>query len=221
MPIKSINRDKKIQIIRADNIEKNKLNKEFAAKLVDVVDEKIFIALTQTNDTKGSPFSAGENIKFSFTSEDCCFIADAEVTEMNCEENSVLFSVYLKTGLKRVQRREDFRVKVHLPFSYRRHYLDKCETEIGHINNISAGGIRFTSDKQLVFGERIDIVLDLDQNIKIGATAKILMCDLIGFMKFDVRSQFENLDWKMKEKLNQFIFNVQREQFRLSKKEII
>lgn len=149
-------------------------------------------------------------------------------------DNQYVLIVVLKTGLRKVQRREFFRLEKLMDIEYR--LLTETESEMesvadilqhertekledeyrkGMIVDLSGGGTRFVSDEK--YGESSFVIIRLTINvsskvINLHVIGKIVLSEVIMNRpdKYENRVEFVRIQEQEREKLIQYIFEEER-----------
>lgn len=156
-------------------------------------------------------------------------------------DNMFFISITVIDGIEKFQRRQFFRVDCMLDLKYYsiNDEIAHCNTtdelimEIqkddifnnyyrGIINDLSGGGIRFTTDRQLEVGAYILSLVDLRNGVideSFILVTKIIASDISDAVrgKFSNRAQFMFKDLKDREKIVRFVFEEER---RIRRKEM-
>ena len=201
---------------------------EFTSVIYDVGKNKsIDIAMPM----QGSP--VGERISMIFycagkTLYECIGV----VSKRKKEEGLYKLEVKLVSELKKIQRREHYRLNISVPIEYyvwpfyeagsddRKAVIDSFNFPMPDWNegmtiDISGGGIKFVSDRHLKKNEKVVVVLRAEETV-LQRSYKFL-CNIIECYKlpepavgFGNRAQFIGLNEDEQEELVKFIFDEER-----------
>lgn len=164
---------------------------------------------------KDSPVEilAGELLELRFVVAEGSYICKATVLEENIKNGVLTYTLRLITEPKKNQRRRFFRMEKMIPVRYILPEEAEYEYE-GTVLNISAGGIKFSSTKQLTEGQNIKLGLYLNGD---KAAREEITCRVIDSYKvngrvirFDNRVAFVNMNREQTEKIVKFVFEEER-----------
>ena len=125
---------------------------------------------------------------------------------------------------KEPQKRSFVRQDVILPVKYRKYTgnpVFESGFNVGRTFNLSSGGMKLTVSKPLPVGEKLDMELELDANMKpyiVGLTLGGEDTEIDGITHRIEKINFVGLDPDIQEKIMKFIFDYQRKVFRKDKK---
>ena len=132
-----------------------------------------------------------------------------------------ILKIKLLEPTKKIQRRQSFRLNVKLDFTFiiieelGKNDLKKQENLIfkGKTIDISSGGLKFISNKDINIEDKIKILLNIE-GVVVFALATIIYKGKIenkdGY-NFSYKCKFENIPQKYKEDISKYIFDVQRQ----------
>lgn len=139
------------------------------------------------------------------------------------ESDDYFAIVDLTSNGEKIQRREDFRFTCEIPMQFHRINsmgdVLRDEGSIGHVIDLSGGGIKFLSSYKLEPKTRIQITITLGSEL-LFLDADVLYVDEITHPDYDLqyRCRFVNLMDSDKDKIIQFVFDAQRVNLRRSRK---
>ena len=179
-------------------------------------------------------FNIGFECQFYFFTDKGLYTCEAVITNRYKRDNFYLLSAKVKTGLKKFQRREFFRLECLYDFVYYKipkevanletteellkeiakpEYADK--KRLGSITDLSGGGMRFTIMEELEIGSKLLAVLRLS-NEKIDKVfylvTDIIACNSVEHMPgtWVVRSKFEYKNIKERDLIIRYVFEEDR-----------
>ena len=179
-------------------------------------------------------FNIGFECQFYFYTSKGLFTCEAVITNRYKKDNFYLLSAKIKTGLKKFQRREFYRLECMLDFSYYKiskevaaletteelfeeivnpEYIDK--KQLATTKDISGGGMRFTTMAPIEVGSKILVVIrlaneKLDQMFYL--VADVIACDAVEKMPdlWIVRTKFEFKNIKDRDLIIRYVFEEDR-----------
>lgn len=233
------------EIIRpGDKIDINFLHqnngKTYKSSVFDFLDSYTLEIGMPTEGGKMVIFNLGFECQLYFYTSKGLYTCEAVVVQRYKKGNFFLLAMRMKTGLKKFQRREFYRLECLIDFSYYR--ISKEVAQLGSENeflkltlspeyiieqkfactrDISGGGIRFTAKEEIEIGQLILIVIRLN-NEKIDHTfylvADVISCELAPQTesRWIVRAKFRHKDPKIRDTIVRYVFEQDR---KLRKKE--
>lgn len=187
-----------------------------------------------TDSGKMVMFNIGFECQFYFYTSRGLYTCEAVITNRYKKENFYLLSVKIKTGLKKFQRREYFRLECMIDFMYYKISNEVAELEtteelfeeianpdyieqkrLARTRDLSGGGIRFTTMESLEVGSKILIVIRL-ANDKIDhmfyLVSDIIACDPVEKVPelYVVRAKFEFKNIKDRDLIIRYVFEEDR-----------
>ena len=183
----------------------------------------------------------GVRLEFVFFTKNGLYRAMGQIKERYKSDNVYMLEIELKTQLEKFQRREFFRYPYVLDINYYTitdeeakfesgdalliHIREIGETEereyAGSIVDLSGGGIRFRTDKELEADEHLLFSMHLqNENLNkqyyiIGKVISCVRSERIGQMpgkKYEVRAKFQIRDNNTREEIIRFIFEEERKE---------
>ena len=179
-------------------------------------------------------FNIGFECQFYFYTAKGIYTCEAVIINRYKRDNFYLLLAKIKTGLKKFQRREFFRLECLIDFVYytipkevaklktteelfdvitSSEYADK--KRLGRVIDLSGGGMRFTTMEELEIGSNILAVLRLS-NEKIDhvfyLVADVIACDAVKHMPgtWIVRSKFDFKNDKERDMIIRYVFEEDR-----------
>ncbi|MBO4997092.1 MAG: PilZ domain-containing protein [Lachnospira sp.] len=151
--------------------------KAYYSQVMDKINSTQLVITMPTQGTKMIPLSMGKRYRCEFYTGNGLFRGDFIVIERGREGNIPVIILEVRTTLKKVQRREFFRLDCTLPMKYRiaekdetiaREQLRDMQWQDGVVLDISGGGLRFVISGALENGSYIQckLVLEVHGNYK-------------------------------------------------------
>ena len=181
-------------------------------------------------------FNIGFECQFYFYTVKGLYTCEAVITNRYKRDNFYLLSAKIRTGLKKFQRREYFRLECMMDFTYYpiSKEVAKMETtedlfeeivnpeyielkKMGRTKDLSGGGIRFNAMEELEIGSKILVVLRLS-NDRIDQmfylVTDIIACDAVEKMPglWVIRGKFEFKNIKDRDLIIRYVFEEDRMQ---------
>lgn len=179
-------------------------------------------------------FNVGFECQLYFYTSRGLFTCEAVVTNRYKRDNFYLLSVKIKTALKKFQRREFFRLECLIDFAYYKIPNEVADLEtteelfeeianpdyieqkkLARTNDLSGGGMRFTTMEPLAVGSKILTVIRLS-NEKIDhmfyLVTDIIACDSVEKMPdlWIARGKFEFKNIKDRDLIIRYVFEEDR-----------
>lgn len=179
-------------------------------------------------------FNVGFECQLYFYTSRGLFTCEAVVTNRYKKDNFYLISVRIKTALKKFQRREFYRLECLIDFAYYKIPNEVADLEtteelfeeianpdyieqkkLARTNDLSGGGMRFTTMEPLAVGSKILTVIRLS-NEKIDhmfyLVTDIISCDPVEKMPdlWIVRAKFEFKNIKDRDLIIRYVFEEDR-----------
>lgn len=213
MLISQLSLGKKVYISSNIDSEGNDINNfyEYVSQIVDIINEKEFVISTPLLKGDSIDFKAGDEVKVGFTHENGLFVLEGEIRDVVNENGLMFYRVYVISDIKRLQRREHFRVLIHLPIIYKIVRENKDLYGQGLTKDISGGGLKFVCSDEIEVGETVNIFLKLNSNIELKAIGEVIRRNLIEARKYEISLVFVDLDFSQRESLIKQIFEIQRD----------
>ncbi len=186
------------------------------SSVVDVQEETIAVqALDAFNEIL--PYRIGEEVVLSFVRPDAFYSLRTEVVDKKAGAEKLVLFRWSEKELRRIQRREDFRVDVRLQLGIT-FFKDTGEStmpgeEKTFTRNISAGGVLCRVKTPVRVADRVQITLHLpaeEQPVQVlGRVVRVRKGDVNGKSVQFAGMHFENLPEPSGARLRQFLFKVQ------------
>lgn len=222
--------------------EKPKL---YNSQLIDITsDSKVNISVPLESG-RIVPLEVGGRYELRFITTTGMYVCKAEITN-RCRQGNIYYLVMLiLSELHKDQRRQYFRLEKIMPMSYHlltdeeqallalitedsfKDDFDKrtainrlrdyrTENLDGTLSNISAGGIKFQSDRSLTADDliRVSVLLDELDTEPLDLFAHVIASNHIvnGNMNHEHRIEFFNVNRDTREKIVKYVFNEERKQ---------
>jgi c-di-GMP-binding flagellar brake protein YcgR len=166
----------KIDLIRISNVEMKETSVQYKSKILDIVDDKhIKISMPMKNG-RVIPLEVGARYRLWMYSKNSLYTCESIIEERYRSGNLFVLEVFLETNLKKLQRREYYRINCMIEIKYRlfteeekyRNLLKKdefsgneakeeCQKELerletnwqkGNIIDLSGGGAKINIDSE-------------------------------------------------------------------------
>ena len=221
-----------------DKIDINYLHqnngKTYKSGVFDFISDNEIELTMPTDEGKMVMFNIGFECQFYFYTGRGLYTCEAVITNRYKRDNFYLLSAKIKTGLKKFQRREYFRLECMLDFAYYKipKEVAKLETtedlfeeianpeyieqkRLGRTKDLSGGGMRFTTMEELEIGSKILAVIRLS-NERINQTFYLVM-DIIACVPeqkmqglWIARGKFEFKNIKDRDLIIRYVFEEDR-----------
>ncbi len=171
------------------------------------------------------PFREFQTVRISFSREQKTYEFDATVLDV-IDDPVPLLSVRPTGPLRTIQRREDVRVRVHVPVELAARVvgLARYKDARGRAHNIrgetvtlSAGGFAISHPLSIAPGTVFEVKMKLPgEDPELTVSAQVVRCDLLGKSGelaggFEVGFSFNRISPTARARLVRFIFGLQRE----------
>lgn len=208
--------------------------KIYKSGVFDFLEDNELEITMPTDEGKMVIFNIGFECQFYFYTSKGIYTCEAVITNRYKRDNFYLLAAKIKTGLKKFQRREFFRLECLIDFIYysipkevadletteelfeeiaNPDYIDK--KRLGRATDLSGGGMRFTTMEQIEVGSKLLAVLRLT-NERIDQifylVADVIACDSVEHMPgmWVVRSKFEFKNIKDRDLIIRYVFEEDR-----------
>ena len=208
--------------------------KTYKSGVFDILSENEIEMSMPTDGGKMVMFNIGFECQLYFYTSKGLYTCEAVVTNRYKRDQFILMSVKIRTGLKKFQRREFFRLECMVDFSY--YEIEKevaaLETteeifevitnpeyierkKVARTKDLSGGGIRFTTMEQLEIGTKILTVIRLS-NDKVDhmfyLVTNVIACDAVEGMPglWIARGNFEFKNIKDRDLIIRYVFEEDR-----------
>lgn len=225
-------------ITPGDKIDINFLHqnngKTYKSSLFDFLSENEVEIAMPTDEGKMVMFHVGFECQFYFYTSRGLYTCEAVITNRYKKDNFYLLSAKIRTGLKKFQRREFFRLECLLDFAYYKISDEVADLEttedlfeviadpayiehkkLARTKDLSGGGIRFTTMEELEVGSKILAVIRLS-NDKIDhmfyLVTDIIACDAVENMPelWVARGKFDFKNIKDRDLIIRYVFEEDR-----------
>ena len=203
-------------------------NLVFYSKLVEVLSEKEVIIIPPKNN-RGEivKLSNNKQYKIKFKTDKGIFENVMKIVYYDINNGIPIVKIKFIEPTIKIQRREGFRLNIEIEFEF---YVIKdmnienskadgmllCK---GKTLDISNGGLKFISNKNIQLGDNIKILLNIDEVI-VETLGNIIYKEEINSKDknmFSYKCRFDNISQKYKEQISKYIFETQRELFKKGK----
>ncbi len=199
--------------IKEDEYSKKKL----PSRIEEVFENSIHISMPSTQGNL-LLLHNGDRISLLFTTNNGVFSADSKVIARKAQPIPTLViekpTEYTNVG----QKREHVRLDVTLPVTYRTEdqelYASLSEFEKGITDNVSAGGVFFTTVGQVEPGQRLKLEIQLSDKDIMNCKAdvrRVTQPKNSELRTIGVGVQFYNISQNQIDYLYKYIFNKQRD----------
>lgn len=175
--------------------------KTYKSSVFDFLDGNEIEITMPTDEGRMIMFQVGVECQFYFYTARGLYTCEAVIRQRYKKDNFYLLAAEIKTGLKKYQRREFYRLEIALDFSYYKISNEVAELEstedlfeeianpeyiehkkLARTQDLSGGGSKFTTTEPLEVGEKLLIVIRLS-NDKIDhmfyLVSEVIACDPI------------------------------------------
>lgn len=221
-----------------DKIDINYLHqnnkKTYKSGVFDFIGENELEITMPTDEGKMVMFNIGFECQFYFYTGRGLYTCEAVITNRYKKDNFYLLAAKIKTGLKKFQRREFFRLECMIDFAYYKisNEVAKLETTeelfeeivnpeymdlkgLGRTKDLSGGGMRFTTMEPLEVGSKILAAIRLS-NERIDQmfylVTDVITCDPVEKMQglWIVRGKYEFKNIKDRDLIIRYVFEEDR-----------
>lgn len=208
--------------------------KIYKSSVFDFLNDNEMEILMPTDSGKMVMFNIGFECQFYFYTSRGLFTCETVITNRYKKDNFFLLSAKVKSGIKKFQRREFYRLECSLDFSYYKisdevadfdttedlfeeitnpEYIE--QKQLARTRDISGGGIRFTVMESIEVGSKILIVIRL-ANDKVDRmfylVTNVIACEPIERAQglWVVRGKFEFKNKKDRDLIVRYVFEEDR-----------
>lgn len=165
----------------------------------------------------------GQEVEIIYYRDDGCFIFAAKVVEQFSVASASLIRLKKISSVKRLQRRNYFRLKVTLPI-YIRELKEDPDQDPGpwlkaYTLNLSGGGARISSNEKLDKGALLECRLELNEE-EVILNGKVVRSQLVEddpIVRYEIGLSFIDIAESDRDSIIKFIFQEQR---KLRKKDL-
>ena len=208
--------------------------KTYKSSVFDFISDNEIELGMPTDGGKMVMFNIGFECQFYFYTARGLYTCEAVITNRYKKEGFILMSAKMKSGLKKFQRREFFRLECLVDFAYYKISKEVADLEtteelfeeitnpeyiekksLARTKDISGGGMRFTTSEQLEVGSKVLSVIRLT-NDKIDhmfyLVTEIISCDAVENMPelWVCRSKYEFKNIKERDLIIRYVFEEDR-----------
>lgn len=215
----------KIELVSLDDIARNVQNKKvYVSKVYDVLETNLLQIAMPIYDGKMIPLSVGSSYSACFFTDKGLYECNISVSSRYKSGNLFFLEVILLTQLKKVQRREFFRLDCSINSKIRIMTDEEYETgvydestswEDAKIVDISGGGVKLIKQNYIEPNEMIILQFDLP------IEGKVIPMELVGRILrsipfqgrtdiYDERIEFINITKEKRDIIVKYIFECQR-----------
>lgn len=215
--------------------ENGRFSKLYRSKVLDIMENGNIVISMPSEAGKLILLPLGVRLEFMFYSMGSLYRATGQVLERYKKENMYMLEVELKTRLEKFQRREYYRYSCILDMTYYLITEEEAKMEAaeavyvriqddgfeerecsGRIVDLSGGGTRFSTDKELKPGQNILLWLHLKNEhldkryYIIGNVISCIRLENMAEKRFEIRVKFVLKDDKIREEIIRYIFEEER-----------
>ena len=194
----------------------------FYSKLVEVLSEKEVIIMPPRLHQGGIvKLSNDKQYKIKFKTDKGIFENVMKIVSYDIDNGIPILKIKFVEPTIKIQRRKGFRLNVEIEFQFyvtKNIDIEKLKPEDillskGKTLDISNGGLKFISNKDIELGDNIKILLNIE-GIIIETLGNIIYKEELNNKDetiFSYKCRFENIPQKYKEEISKYIFDTQRE----------
>ncbi|PKM49861.1 MAG: hypothetical protein CVV02_14055 [Firmicutes bacterium HGW-Firmicutes-7] len=202
----------KIEVIKKTGIKSNQHS--LFSKIQDISSNNELIITSPIENGKIIPLELNNEYYLCIYTSKGLYRCESEVIDRKREDNMFLATLKITSKMQKYQRRQYYRLDCVLSFQYK----NEDEKEIwngGIILDISGGGLRFTSNTQLINGEPLICHIQLnfeDEQKHLYVAGSIIECNIIDFNTntYETRVAFDTISNEVREVVIRFIFEEER-----------
>ena len=200
----------------------------FYSKLVEVLSEKEVIIMPPRTHKGGIVnLSKNKQYKIKFKTDKGIFENVMKIVYYDINNGIPIVKIKFIEPTIKIQRREGFRLNIEIEFEFyviKDIDIEKLKTEgmmlsKGKTLDISNGGLKFLSNKDIELGDNIKVLLNID-GVTIETLGNIIYKEEVNDKEnnmFSYKCRFDNISQKYKEQISKYIFETQRELFKKGK----
>ncbi|MBC7959345.1 MAG: flagellar brake protein [Vallitaleaceae bacterium] len=201
----------KIEVIRKTGLKTNQHS--FFSKIQEIPDENQIIITAPIENGKIIPLEMNWEYYLCIYTANGLYRCESEVVDRKRVDHMFYATLKLKTKMQKYQRRQYYRLDCVLSFHYKND--EKEVWNNGLILDISGGGLRFTSNAQLVPLEQVVCHIQLnfeDDQKHLYVNGSIIDCNIIDFNAniYETRVAFDTISNDAREIVIRFIFEEER-----------
>lgn len=210
-----LNGNKKIEILYEEQVYKSRIQ--------DITDKQLSISIP-IKDGDFIPIIIGEGFEVLYYEEQNVYKFDGVVIGRITENNVPQLIIKYPGEIKKIQRREFFRVEVIYYIQYlnigkkidddeKLKILDTKNGNKGILLDISGGGLKLKLRDKLNEGDIIVTEIPMESE-KLIVTGRVVRCEMDEGARYICGVIFENIENKTREKIIRFIFDKLRKQLK-------
>jgi c-di-GMP-binding flagellar brake protein YcgR len=211
MQIEELKIGKKIKIILKRIDETIDENYELPSQIVDINDNSQFVISSPFYKSNTIALEIGDELIINFTHESGLYFFLGHVIGADEDAGKTFYTIKVASEIKRLQRREHFRLHVAVPIVYQFVSIDKEGYGQGTTKDVSGGGLMFVSNEQIEIGQVLDIFVRFSQELELKTMAEVIRCNRESPGKYEVSVLFCQLSFGKRETLIKYLFNLQRD----------
>lgn len=182
----------------------------------DITSEEELMATLPTFEGRPILVNPGDRVRVYYFREEGGFCYQGEITKRLKIENASIVGIRQTSRIKRIQRREFYRLEILLPVKYK--VLGEKEGpeipfHMGYCTNISGGGLRLNSDHRLEIDTMVECIITLCDGECIRVKGKVVRSELAQDLEYKYVSgiSFQDIADRIQDLLVKYIFKKQRE----------
>lgn len=201
---------------QGENIDSEKRN--CYSMVQDIVGQDEIIITAPMLQGNQMILSIGQKVEIIFFREKGQFIFEAEVIDRFKKENINLLKLNVVSSIKRIQRRNYYRLKITLPI-YIRSLTDGSEENQNsekwfkaYTLDISGGGVKISIDRSLEKGSLLECKLKINDE-DLVLKGKVVRCQLAEtdpIIRYEIGMSFVDITEYQRDLIIRFIFEEQR-----------
>lgn len=184
---------------------------EFLSQIVDIINDKEIIISSLFYKSNVVNLNTNEKVRITFTHDSGVYSFDGKNIESINEEGILFYRISKASEIQRIQRREHFRIPLSVPIIFQFMIENEEKYGQGFTKDISGGGVKFVCDEHFQLGDTLNIFVSVSSNVEISTSGQVTRCYLAEGNKHEISLAFENLDFKQRESLIKYIFDIQRD----------
>lgn len=197
---------------KLDIIVNNNIDYYCYSMVQDVYSEDEMLITMPMDGTKLVLVGINEDIQVVFYRDEGQFVFDALVLSRNKVDNIFVIHIRKTSDFKRIQRRSYFRLKVTMPLNFELKSGEPQEKYNGFILDISGGGMRILTDKELHLRESIICSFDIPEQGTVSVSGKVVRVLRAHdeSYSYDIGLSFDDSQDYTQEKIIKYVFDQQR-----------
>lgn len=208
---KSVSLGDKIEVIKKTGFKSNEHS--LFSMVQEIVSEDVLVISAPIESGKVIPLELGLEYYLCIYTSTGLYRCEAAVIDRKHVDRIYLATLQLKTKMQKYQRRQYYRLDCLLSFHYKNDNIEEW-TE-GTILDISGGGMRFTSKKQLLLDESLVCKIQLNfegEKKTLFINGSIVGSSVIDYHTnlYETRVSFDLISNEDREMIIRFIFEEER-----------